>query len=175
MGVPFRCSGNQMRGHGYLDELYRHQEWADAEHWRAFEAHPAAFADRALYERLHHIHLVQQAFQWVTGPRTSPLKITKAEDFANPADLKAEARRYHREIADFLKALPESRLEEVIEVVWFKPPLKISVRHALTQCAMHSHYHRGQNATRLRELGGVPPTTDFIQWLRNGQPTPRWD
>jgi len=29
----------------YLDELYAHQEWADAEHWRAFEAHPAALAD----------------------------------------------------------------------------------------------------------------------------------
>jgi uncharacterized damage-inducible protein DinB len=39
---------------------------------------------------------------------------------------------------------------------------------------MHSHYHRGQNATRLRELGGVPPGTDFIEWLREGQPSARW-
>jgi uncharacterized damage-inducible protein DinB len=43
------------------------------------------------------------------------------------------------------------------------------------QAAMHSHYHRGQNATRLRELGGVPPATDFIMWVRNGQPNARWE
>ena len=159
----------------YLDELYAHQQWADAEHWRAFAAHPPALADSVLYERLHHIHLVQQAFQWIVGPRTSEFKITKAEDFIIPAQLKARARQYHQEIADFLKAMPDSRLEEVIEILWFKPPLKISVRHALTQCAMHSHYHRGQNATRLRELGGVPPMTDFIIWLRDGQPPAHWD
>ena len=39
---------------------------------------------------------------------------------------------------------------------------------------MHSHYHRGQNATRFRELGGEPPMTDFIVWLRDGQPAARW-
>ncbi|HZW92372.1 MAG TPA: hypothetical protein VFF64_05310 [Candidatus Eremiobacteraceae bacterium] len=47
--------------------------------------------------------------------------------------------------------------------------------HALTQAAMHSHYHRGQNATRLRELGGAPLGTDFIVWLGDGQPAARWD
>jgi uncharacterized damage-inducible protein DinB len=40
---------------------------------------------------------------------------------------------------------------------------------------MHSHYHRGQNAARLRELEGVPPGTDFIEWLRQGQPVAKWD
>jgi uncharacterized damage-inducible protein DinB len=62
----------------------------------------------------------------------------------------------------------------MIEVPWFQPPLKISVRHALTQAAMHSHYHRGQNATRLRDPGGVPPGTDFIVWLRDGKPSAKW-
>jgi hypothetical protein len=33
---------------------------------------------------------------------------------------------------------------------------------ALLQGAMHSHYHRGQDATRLRELGGEPPMTDMM-------------
>jgi len=159
----------------YLHELYSHQEWADAEHWRAFEAHPAALADKAIRERLHHIHLVQSAFLWVVGPRASKFVITKVEDYANMADLKAFARNYHGEIAALLKGMSEDRQAELVEVPWFKPPLKISTRHALTQAAMHSHYHRGQNATRLRELGCVPPTTDFIQWLQEGQPAARWD
>jgi len=53
-------------------------------------------------------------------------------------------------------------------------PTKISIGEALTQAAMHSHYHRGQNATRLRELGGEPPMTDYIVWLWKGRPQPAW-
>ncbi len=79
-----------------------------------------------------------------------------------------------RRWTNYCKASSPARLKEMIEVPWFQPPLKISVRHALTQAAMHSHYHRGQNATRLRELGGVPPGTDFIVWLRDGKPAAKW-
>ena len=159
----------------YLDELYAHQEWADAEHWRAFEAHAAALEDRAIRERLHHIHLVQSAFLWVTGPRTAQFAVTKAEDYPNIADLKTFARELHVKMAAMIGRADDARLEEMIEVPWWQPPLKLSVRHALMQAALHSHYHRGQNATRLRELGGVPPATDFILWIRNGQPTARWE
>jgi uncharacterized damage-inducible protein DinB len=158
----------------YLHELYAHQEWADAEHWRAFDAFPAALADRAIRERLHHIHLVQSAFLWVTSDPKAKFVITKADDYPNMADLKAFARKHHSEMAAVLGAIDEAQLAKITEVPWFQPPLKISVRHALTQAAMHSHYHRGQNATRLRELGGVPPGTDFIEWLRQGQPAATW-
>ena len=99
----------------------------------------------------------------------------KLEDFASMADLKAYARQGLAELNERLKRTDQDRMETVIEVPWFKPPAKISVRQALTQAAMHSHYHRGQNATRLRELGGVPPMTDFIVWLKDGQPAAEWD
>ena len=159
----------------YLSELYLHQEWADAEHWRAFEAYPAALADQAIRGRLHHIHLVQSGFLWVVEGKNTKFTITKVEDYANMADLKVFARKYHSEMFAMLGELDEARLAETIDVPWFRPPLKISVRHALTQAAMHSHYHRGQNATRLRELGGTPPGTDLIEWLRLGQPAARWE
>ena len=86
-----------------------------------------------------------------------------------------DARQGLTEIGELLKKTDQPRMEEIIEVPWFKPPAKISVRQALTQAAMHSHYHRGQNATRLRELGGVPPMTDYIVWLKNGQPAAQWE
>jgi uncharacterized damage-inducible protein DinB len=156
----------------YLNELYAHQEWADAEHWRAMEGHAVALGDHAIRSRLHHIHLVQSAFLWVVGSRRTKLVFIKAD--ANISDLKAFARKCHSEMAAILGELSEARLAEAVEVPWFQPPLKISVRHALMQAAMHSHYHRGQNATRLRELGGVPPATDFIVWLRDGQPAAQW-
>jgi uncharacterized damage-inducible protein DinB len=158
----------------YLDELYAHQAWADTEHWRAFEAHPAALADKAIRERLLHIHLVQHAFLWVTSLKRSDFAFKKLEDFPSMADLKKYAQQGLEEMIALLKNTELDRLDELIEVVWFKPVLKISVRQALTQAAMHSHYHRGQNATRLRELGGEPPGTDFIEWLHQGQPAGRW-
>jgi uncharacterized damage-inducible protein DinB len=157
----------------YLEELYLHQEWADAEHWRAFESFPRALEDKAIRERLFHIHLVQHAFLWVTGPQTSEFDLKKVEDFPSMSSLHNYAREGLAQLREFVKGVGPS--EEGIEVPWFKPPAKISIRQALMQAAMHSHYHRGQNATRLRELGGVPPMTDFIVWLHKGEPAAQWD
>ena len=158
----------------YLDELYAHQEWADAEHWRAFSAHPNALKDKALYARLHHIHLVQHGFLWITGPRSSTFEYKKAEDYSDPAALKEYAQQGLADLGERLRSMTPEAFEEIIEIPWFQPALKISRRQALMQAAMHSHYHRGQNATRFRELGGAPPTTDFIVWLKDGQPPAKW-
>ena len=158
----------------YLDELYAHQEWADTEHWRAFEGHAGALDDKAIRERLVHIHLVQHGFLWVTGEKKSGFEIKTAGDFADVAELKSYARRGNADLSESVKNATVEWLETIIEVPWFKPALRISRRLALTQAAMHSHYHRGQNATRLRELGGVPPLIDFIAWLHKGQPKAQW-
>jgi uncharacterized damage-inducible protein DinB len=136
-----------------LDELYAHEEWADAEHWHAFETYPPALGDTAICERLHHIHLVQHGFLWVTSPQRGGFAFKKLEDFPNMADLKNYGRQGLAEMNELLQKTDANRLEEVIEVPW---------------------YHRGQNATRLRELGGEPPMTDFIVWLRDGKPAARW-
>jgi uncharacterized damage-inducible protein DinB len=159
----------------WLRGLYGHQEWADAEHWRAIGTHPAAREDDAVRTRLHHIHFVQRAFLWTVGDRQQQFVPTKAEDFATLDQLRSYAREYHEQMAPFLAGLSDARLAEQVSIVWFTdPPLTITVAEALTQCAMHSHYHRGQNATRLRELGGVPPTTDLIVWQWKGRPAGTW-
>jgi hypothetical protein len=41
---------------------------------------------------------VQRAFRWIVGDRQSTFTITRPDDFATPADLKAYARDYHDEI-----------------------------------------------------------------------------
>jgi uncharacterized damage-inducible protein DinB len=158
----------------YLKELYAHQEWADAEHWRAFEACPSSLSDHSLCERLVHIHQVQYAFLWMVGPHPESFVFKELKDYAKMADLKADAQRYHATMASVLQQLSDDQLEEIVNAPWFSRPMNISRRHALIQAAMHSHYHRGQNATRLRELGGSPPITDFIIWIRKGQPRAEW-
>ena len=161
--------------HEWLRDLYFHQSWADAEHWRAIGVYPAARDDEAVRHRLHHIHFVQHAFLWTVGDRTSPFVPTKAEAFTSFDQLRSYALDYHERVPSFLAQVSDARLSEPVSIAWFKdPPLTITVAEALTQCAMHSHYHRGQNATRLRELGGVPPSTDLIVWQWKGRPAGAW-
>jgi uncharacterized damage-inducible protein DinB len=156
-----------------LRDLCGHQAWADAEHWRALETHPQALEDAAIRERLHHIYLVQLAFLCIA--QGFPIVPTKLTDFSSMAVLKAETRRTHADLATFLDEVSPARLGEAISVPWFRdPPVRITVSEALTQAAMHSHYHRGQNATRLRELGGTPPLTDLIIWYWKGRPEAVW-
>ncbi|MCU1381696.1 MAG: damage-inducible protein DinB [Acidobacteria bacterium] len=158
-----------------LCDLCHHQAWADAEHWRAIEEHPAAAGDTAIRNRLHHIHLVQRVFVWAVGDRTGAMAVTTPDAFGSLSELKAYARGALAAVDRFVASVSEPRLNEHIAMPWFtNPPLSITVTEALTQCAMHSHYHRGQNAARLRELGGAPPLTDLIAWYWRGRPRPDW-
>jgi uncharacterized damage-inducible protein DinB len=158
-----------------LRDLYGHQVWADAEHFRAIGAHPAARGDKAILVRLHHIAIVQRAFLWAVGDRQDAFEFTKLEDFASLDALKCYVREHHDRLVPFIATVSDLRLAESIAIPWFKdPPLSLTVAEALTQGAMHSHYHRGQNATRLREIGGEPPMTDYIVWLWKGRPEADW-
>ncbi len=158
-----------------LRDFCAHQAWGDSEHWRAIEAHAAAAADAVLKARLHHIHMVQRVFLWAVGDRAVAFAVTKPEEFAPLAALKAYGRGSLDAFDRFLEGVTEAQLEETVAMPWFtNPPLSITVTEALTQCAMHSHYHRGQNAARLREMGGDPPLTDLIAWYWKGRPAPVW-
>ena len=39
---------------------------------------------------------------------------------------------------------------------------------------MHSTYHRGQVAMRLKEMNVIPPLSDYIVWLWYGSPSHVW-
>jgi len=39
------------------------------------------------------------------------------------------------------------------------------------QVFLHTQHHRGQVCMRMREVGVVPPTIDFILWLWAGRPS----
>jgi uncharacterized damage-inducible protein DinB len=165
-----------------IRDLHGHQTWADAEHWRALEAHAASLSDAALRKRLHHLHLVQHAFLFVVSSQVTPDDVRGddpapaiAAGFPEPPDLKAFARSYHDAATGFIATITDAQLAARVRIPWFPGgAFTLSAAEALTQAAMHSHYHRGQNATRLRELGGVPPTTDLIVWYFKGRPAPEW-
>jgi uncharacterized damage-inducible protein DinB len=156
-----------------LNDFYGHQAWADAEHWNALESHSGALSDEHIWKRLYHIHMVQRSFLQIV--RGKPLAIRRLEEFIRPDLLKEYAVSNHEEAALFLKDCSEEKLLETLTIPWFKdPPIRITIAYAMIQAAMHSHSHRAQNATRLRELGGKPPLTDFILWLWKERPDARW-
>ena len=76
-----------------LRDLYDHQVWADAEHWRAIGAHPPARDDQTIRRRLHHIAIVQRAFLWAVGDRQ--------EQFAFGSKWRVidSSRKFHRDVS----------------------------------------------------------------------------
>jgi uncharacterized damage-inducible protein DinB len=152
-------------------DLVEHQLWADTELWNAIGAHAPARDDTAIRDRLHHIHQVQRIFMWAIGDRASRPAITKPADFGSFDQLHVYAHEAHGDVRRGLLSANDARLAEAVAIPWFgDPPLNITVAEAFVQMTLHSHYHRGQNATRLRELGAAPPVTDFIVWLWKGKP-----
>lgn len=157
-----------------LRDLLDHQLWADAQYWTALVGHPPARDDKAIRDRLHHLHIVQRAFIWITGERVEPFEFSKPEDFASFEELRDYASGSHDAVIRRRDAISDRALTERITVPWFEdPPLQLTRAEALTQMAMHSQWHRGQNATRLRELGGQPPAADLIVWYWKGRPSAR--
>src|SRR5438105_2751585 len=111
-----------------LHDLLRHQEWADAEHWRAIESCPAAGADPAIRKRLHHIHQVQRAFAWMAGDRGQSFTISQPEDFTDLPALKRYATEYYARSVPLLLQLTPDQLARRINIPWFQdPPLEIRV------------------------------------------------
>jgi len=156
-----------------LYDLYAHQEWADAEHWTAIESCPAALSDDEIRERLTHLHTVQRGFLKVFKGELMDVE----EEFKRKPplpELKSSARVYHGEALAFLKDLSAERLDEKLVVPWFTGGFSPTLREGALQGVMHSQYHRGQNATRIKRLGGKPPLTDYIVWVYKGRPSGLW-
>ena len=161
----------------HIRDLFGHQEWADAELWKAISVQEGALEDEHIDKRFRHFHATQYAYLLLLrGEEADVRKFAARYGDSVPIEtVKMHAIEIHLESARFLETLPEPRLDERVLIPWFKgPSFIVTYAQALTQVAMHSHYHRGQNATRLRELGGKPPILDFVHWIWKGRPKAEW-
>lgn len=156
-----------------LVDLLYHQSWADSIQWKAFESFPESLKDDYISKRLYHIHIVQNGYLSIF--KNIPFKYLKPEDFKNMEEIKEYASCFHKEMLALINEFDDKKLSEPVIIPWFSnPPLNINLEQAIMQVIMHSHYHRAQNATRIRELGGEPPNTDFVIWYWKGKPDPVW-
>lgn len=156
-------------------DLYRHMEWADAEQWRAILAHPPAREDPDLRERLVHLHGAQSVWLGRFQGMPLPMAWPKVADYPRIEDLRHYAAACHAAFRAYLPLVKAADLDRVLSFNTLAgDPVTQALGDGLMQVALHSQYHRGQHATRMRALGGAMPTTDWALWARKGRPAAQW-
>jgi uncharacterized damage-inducible protein DinB len=157
----------------HVQDLHRHQAWADAEHWRCVLVHGPAREDAAIKERLTHIHGAQQI--WMARWQDLPWTFPKADDFPTLEDLLHFAKSCHVTLLQYVAQIKETDLSRVIKGKRVNgDPFESSFLDTLIHVAHHSDYHRGQNATRMRELGSKMSPTGWIDWTRLNKAEASW-
>jgi len=149
-----------------LLQLAGHQSWADSLHWKALHENGTLREDLEIRKRLNH---VVWALRTLTGlaqggnPDPSTMKEIESADQLEAAQGKANA-----ELIERIKTLD---LQKIIALPRGpQGPWEAPAGALLLQAIMHSQHHRGQNASRMRQLGATPPMTDFILWYALGRP-----
>ena len=149
-----------------LQDLARHQAWADAEHWKALHANVALLEDAEIRKRLNHIAKACEmlaALARVESPDIAGMKDRESIEELEAAMAKANAA--------FAATLGSADLEKMVRMPRGpKGPFEAPAGVLLLQALMHSQHHRGQNAARMRQLGVTPPMTDFVLWYALGRP-----
>jgi len=158
-------------------ELLGHAEWADSVLWRAVVA--LGEEDPELRAKLHHLHLVQWSYLHIW--REDPVRPRELASFQRLSAIRGWGREYYRELTAYLAGLQPSALAREVRFPWadrlvqkFGAAQPASWAESVIQVAMHSSYHRGQVARRIRERGGESPLSDFIAWIWQGRPGADW-
>jgi uncharacterized damage-inducible protein DinB len=150
---------------GMLQDLVQHKNHANEVLLRAITEHEPAASDTELRRLLHHVILANRF--WLFLFLDHPFDVDRESQV--PESLQAVAtlyRKTHKQESEWIIGLRESDLQRTLATP-FIPDRSFSLPQALMQVCMHSHGHRAQCATRLRSLGGNPPATDFILWLKD--------
>ena len=154
-----------------LRDLTAHKGYANAALLSAIRQHDIACSDTALRTLLHHI-LIANRF-WLLTCLAEPFDHEQESRIPDALDpLIANYRATHSQEVDWLSSIDESELARTLEGPLI-PGGRCSVSDALIQVSLHSQGHRSQCASMLRQLGGTPPTTDFILWVQSRQ-QPAW-
>lgn len=149
-----------------LQEMARHQAWADAEHWKALHANGTLLEDPEIRKRLNHMLMaLQMLTAMARGKTPDPTGMKEIE----PVDqLEAALGKAN---AELIEALPTVDFEKMIALPRGpRGPWQAPAGVLLLQAITHSQHHRGQNASRMRQLGATPPMTDFVIWYALGRP-----
>ena len=149
-----------------LEDLARHQAWADAAHWKALHESSTLLEDLEIRKRVNHMVM---ALRMLTGlARGETPDPSGMKDIEGADELEAALGKANAELIETLKKID---LQKMIRLPRGpQGPWEAPAGVLLLQAITHSQHHRGQNAARMRQLGITPPMTDFVIWYALGQP-----
>jgi uncharacterized damage-inducible protein DinB len=153
-------------------DLFAHQAYADAAMIAAIRRHEAAARDEPLRSLVHHTLLAHRFWLHLS----QGLPFVAEEESPVPDSLDAIAARYRETQGreqQWLAAIQPSELDRLLESPYFEGQ-RYTVRDGLMQVCLHSQGHRSQCASKLRALGGEPPTLDYVLWIKANRPAPAW-
>ncbi|HEY6969981.1 MAG TPA: DinB family protein [Candidatus Angelobacter sp.] len=155
-----------------LRDLVGHKWHANAAYFKAIRQHEKAAQDEELRKLLHHILLANRF--WLMLSLGRQFDFEKDRHIGDSLDLlTTHYRETQTQELQWINQMQEADLERRLETP-FLPGSSFSIAEGIMQICLHSHGHRAQCATRLRLLGGTPPATDFILWLKEKRPAPEW-
>jgi uncharacterized damage-inducible protein DinB len=114
------------------------------------------------------VHAMGAEWLWLERWKgTSPTALPSADALGSVAAVRARWDELWAEQQAFLTGLGAGDRERAVSYRLLSGdadtrPLGELVRHVVN----HATYHRGQLVTMLRQLGRTPPSTDYVQWLR---------
>lgn len=148
-----------------FSNLFRYEIWANR---RVLESLRQPGPPAKAIELFAHVLAGQEVWlERLRGRDSSALAIWPSRSVE---DCENALARLEPQVEAYIASLTEEVLEKKIAYSnqyghqWQHTP-----RQILTHLAFHSHYHRGQIASRLRDAGLTPNNTDFIHYLRVGE------
>jgi uncharacterized damage-inducible protein DinB len=149
-----------------LKDLAQHQIWADAKHWELLRGNALLLEDEQIRKKLNHMVMASEMLQALARGETPDVAAMKDRESAD--ELESAMASANERLA---AALDTVDLEKTIALPRGpKGPFEAPAGVLLLQAVMHGQHHRGQNASRMRELGATPPMTDFVLWFALGRP-----
>lgn len=151
-----------------LQELALHQIWADSEHWKALHQNSALLEDAEIRKRLNHMLMAVRMLTALVRGETPDPTSTGWKDIEPIDQLETAAGKAN---TGMIEAIQSVDLQKMIPLPRGpRGPWESPAGVLLLQAITHSQHHRGQNASRMRQLGATPPMTDFVIWYALGRP-----
>lgn len=161
-----------------LNKILRHMFWADKEIWKTILSNESAQTDPKIKRLLFHNHFTHYAFlkTW----KGEKLTFMTDKDFDDIHAINEFVVKQNKELREFIDNVDVSEYSKIVEIPWSKyyaketgeTPKPVTLIETMYQIVLHTHYHRAQINSRLRELEIEPPVIDFIVWLWAGQGQP---
>ena len=121
------------------------------------------------YPSIHQtlVHIIWAEELWLERWQSrSFVRSLDPEEFPTLEIVRAKLEDIHSKQLQFLNGLNPAAADQIVGYVNFQDQRwEYKLRQMVQHLMVHSAYHRGQLAALLRQLGVVPPNTDYLMYV----------